>query len=336
MRTNNYGQIWEEINHESKNNPDSGLIARKILSKSGQPVFLASDFGSGIRYLYIRIIFSPFINTERFPIFKGMEIVQVNTSIADCRNQDFLRISQVIPSTENIFELFISDICENIINLDDFQSLESTLFIILNQWKKFFEKNEQEILSLQAQQGLFGELAFFENYMLSNYSPYEAVAFWTGPQRANHDFQIENTAFEIKTTASKQHRKIYINSEKQLDGTGLKKLFLIVYSLNIHENSQERSLPTQINRIRTQIMNDSIALYRFEIQIAKSGYDKNWENLYKTGFSISNVSFYDVVEGFPCITQQGLVEGIGDIKYSIMVSACTQYRIEEQQFTKYV
>jgi hypothetical protein len=39
--------------------------------------------------------------------------------------------------------------------------------------------------------------------------------------------------------------------------------------------------------------------------------------------------FFNVVEGFPRILQGILPDGIGDLKYSVVVSACTSFEINK-------
>ena len=226
MKKIDYTEIWKEINEESRNNPNS-LIARKIPAESNEAVFIATDFNKNIRCLYIDLSSGIYINQSRLPLFRGLDIVEVNSSIGDYYNCRFLKISQTIPETENIFELFVSDICNDIVNLVSFSSLELTLISSLNEWKVFFEKYTEELLPLSVQQGLFGELSFLESYILKKFTAYETMCYWTGAKRTNHDFQLHETAVEVKTSAGKQHKKIQINSEKQLDTTGLKKLFTV-------------------------------------------------------------------------------------------------------------
>ncbi|RGN38139.1 PD-(D/E)XK motif protein [Bacteroides oleiciplenus] len=334
MKKINYPEIWKDINEESRNNPDS-LIARKIPSVSHNSVFIATEFGRKIRCLYIDLSNSGiYINQSKLPLFRGLDIQEVIISIGECYNHRFLRISQLIPDTDDIFELFISDICNDIINIESFRALEPALSRSLNEWKVFFEKYSTEILPLSSQQGLFGELSFLENFLLKKYSGYEALLFWTGAKRTNHDFQLNKIAFEIKTSAGKQHKRIFINSEKQLDKTGLEKLFLVLYNLNIHENCQEQSLPIKIESIRNMISEDPAALGLFEAQLSRCGYNKETVSLYNTGFSISGIKIYRVECGFPCITGDMLPEGIGDIKYSVMISACQKFEINESELNK--
>jgi hypothetical protein len=334
MKKIDYSEIWKEINEESRNNPDS-LIARKIPSESKEAVFIATDFNKNIRCLYIGLSSEIHINQGKLPLFRGLEIVEVKSSIGDCNNHRFLKISQIIPETENIFELFVSDICNDIVNLKSFSHLESALSRSLNEWKLFFEKYSSEILSISIQEGLFGELCFLEDFLLRKYPAYESMIFWTGAKRSNHDFQLfNNTAIEVKTSAGKQHKKMYISSEKQLDRTGLDNLFLVLYCLNIHDNAPDKSLSAKIKSVINLLSADRVALSIFEAQLTRLGYNKEAAQMYTTGFSVSQFKIYRIADGFPAIISSVLPEGVGDLKYSIMVSACSNFEINESEMIK--
>ena len=335
MKKIDYSEIWRDINEESRNNPDS-LIARKIPSESKEPVFIATDYYNNIRCLYIDLTSGIYIDQGKLPLFRGLDIVEVKSSIGDSHNHRFLKISQIIPETDNIFELFVSDICDDIVRLTSFLYLEPTLSKSLNEWKVFFEKYSIEILPISVQEGLFGELSFLEDFILKKYPAYESMLYWTGAKRTNHDFQLNNTAIEVKTSVRKQHIKIHISSEKQLDKIGLNKLFLVLYCLTIHDNASEKSLTAKIESVRKLLSDDPVALSIFDAQLIRLGYNKNNAHMYKSGFSVAKLKIYNVTDGFPAITTSLLPDGVGELKYTIMVSACGNFEINESEINKYI
>lgn len=322
-----YRKIWESINIESKSNPLQPQIARRIPSKGLFPVFLATDFRKGIRLLYIKIENIHSFDIDKLPRFRGLEISLVVESLAEFNNQEFIKFTQSIPNIDNVFELVISDICEKIISVLNKNKLQTILTKILTEWKVFFENQENEILSLEAQKGLLGELYLLKNYLFHKYSITEALNYWTGSEHTNHDFQILNKAIEVKATSSKQHKKFIISSEKQLDNTGLESLYLALFSLNLHSNMPDRTLPALIREIYTEIEDDPIATFHFQIKLTKYGYNEKYVEKYKLGFSLDTVKFFEVTEGFPRLLQHNLPNGIGDLKYSVVVSACSPYEI---------
>lgn len=322
-----YRKIWSSINIESDTTSVKSQIARKIPSSGVFPVFLATDFKKGIRLLYIKLDSDHDIITANLPRFRGLEISLTVTSIGGFQNQEFIKFTQSIPNTENIFESVISDICENVAHLQNKKNLPAALTKVLNEWKVFFEKQQNQILSISSQKGLVGELHFLRDYLFQKYSFSESLFYWTGSDKTNHDFQIKNIAVEIKTTSSKQHKKFVISSERQLDSTGLEHLYLSLFSLNLHSNMPKRTLPELIGEIYTQLQEDPFATFQLQIKLAKYGYNEIHAEKYKTGFSLFKMRFFEVVEGFPRLRQCNLPDGVGDLKYSIVVSACTPFEI---------
>jgi hypothetical protein len=325
----NYKDIWDSLNSESENNIDKTLIARRVPSSGIFPVFLATDFKKGIRLLYVKCDNDDLL-IDNLPNFRGLEISYISASLGEFTNQNFLKFSQTIPNSKNVFELVISDICENAIRIQSKNKLSAVIIKTLNEWKLFFEKKTDSILSVQSQKGLFGELYFLKNILFQKYSYSESLLYWTGSAKTNHDFQIINNAVEIKTTSSKQHKRFIVSSEKQLDSSGLENLYLSLFSLNLHNNMPERTLSNLIKEINTILQNDSVAAYQFNIKIAKCGYDYSNSNKYLIGFSVHDVKFYHVMDGFPRLLQSDLPNGIGDLKYSVMVSACMEYEIKTE------
>lgn len=330
-----YYKIWESINTESESKHVQLQVIRRIPSQSSFPVFLATDSKNGIRLLYIKIDDEDNIIIENLPKFRGLEISSVVDSLGVFSNKKFIKFSQSIPNTENISESIISDICERVIKIQNKGNLSIALVKVLNEWKIFFEKQENEILSIEYQKGLFGELIFLKDYLFCKYSFAESIFFWTGCDRTTHDFQILDNAIEIKTTSSKQHKKFSVSSEKQLDNIGLEHLYLSLITLNLHHNLPDRTLPSLIKEILIHIEGDSVATFQLHIKLAKYGYNEKLAEKYTTGFTLNEIRFFEVIEGFPRLLQSDLPDGVGDLNYSVVVAACGPFEIT-RNFIEYI
>jgi len=323
-----YKGIWASINEESKTGGvNSNQIARMISADGVYSVFLVTDFSKSIRSLYIKLPVENNILLKELPVFRGLDISLIYSNIGLYKNQLFLRLQQTIYNTDNIFESVISDICDKILRIEQPHELQPILIKILNEWRLFFENYDYEILSISAQKGLIGELLFIKDYLLKKYSLTLAVHYWTGTDRTNHDFQIDDLAVEIKATSSKQHKKFTVSSEKQLDDTGLRNLYLGLFSLNHHHNLHEKSLPFLIVQIREIIKKDPVASFSFDMKLLKRGYHDKDSDKYVTGYSLVNAAFYEVRPGFPRMLSTNLPNGIGDLSYTVMISSCAPFEI---------
>jgi hypothetical protein len=82
---------------------------------------------------------------------------------------------------------------------------------------------------------------------------------------------------------------------------------------------------------------DPEASHVFEIRLIKAGYFEGAFK-YRKGIIIKGRKCFEVREGFPCITIGSYKSGVGDIKYSILLSTCKDYEItsltDEIQFQK--
>lgn len=323
----NYKEIWRSINDESRSSIFRSQIARRIPSKGIVPTFLASDVSNSSRALYFQIQLVDSNLVKRLPVFRGLEILYLQTSVGEYESKYFIELKQSIPNTDNIFELVISDICDRILKLNELNDFVCALSRVLSEWKLFFDKLENGVFSLSFQKGLYGELVFLRDFLFNKHKIYDAINCWTGSERSNHDFQIGNNAVEIKTTAGKRHRKFYVSSEKQLDSTGLDNLFLLITEINTHLNMYGNRLPDIVESIFEIIDQDPVAKMMFEVKLCKYGYNHLFSDSYKYGFSVSNTQVFEVKEGFPRLLSVDVSNGVGDLKYSVMIDACEPFKL---------
>jgi hypothetical protein len=181
-----------------------------------------------------------------------------------------------------------------------------------------------EGLGIEAQKGLYGELYFLREHVLTHLGT-RGVLTWTGPRRAAQDFQFSRWAIEVKTSAVTLPTRIQIASEYQLDDSNLNALFL--YYLSIEQSQiDSETLVDIVRSIRERLATDPVASEAFEDSLLDVGYLDAHAFLYSSsGFHIRGSSFYMVTEGFPRITTKDLPQGVGDISYSISITECGKF-----------
>jgi hypothetical protein len=141
----------------------------------------------------------------------------------------------------------------------------------------------------------------------------------------------ENWALEVKTTVGNNHQKVQISSERQLDITHLERLYLFHISLEKAQENGE-TLNEIVKSIQTILHLDIIALNRFRAKLYEVGYFQNDEQLYDgVGYHIRQDTFYKVENEFPRIQENEIRSGVGDVKYSIILSQCQQFIHTENQ-----
>ena len=208
-----------------------------------------------------------------------------------------------------------------------------TLLNRFEKWKSLFTKIASEGLSSEEQRGLFGELYFIRKFMQRNQNYSALLNTWVGPANEVRDFQMGNWAMEIKTTHGNNHQKIQISSERQLDVTHLEKLYIYHVSLEKAQESGE-TLNQIVSSITNLLASDTIALNRFRSKLYEAGYFEQHLLLYDTiGYFIRQDTFYSVEAAFPRIQENELRSGVGDVKYSIILSQCDEFiQTEESVF----
>jgi hypothetical protein len=154
-----------------------------------------------------------------------------------------------------------------------------------------------------------------------------AIAAWTGASRTSQDFQLPRAAIEVKTTAGKQHQKLSIVSERQLDDAGLEVLLLLHLSLDVRQGAGE-SLVSLVGQVRDLVAQDPLSAEALESKLLAYGYVDAHSSRYEgTGYLVRQSNFFRVMAGFPRIVEKDLRSGVGDVSYSIQVSECMHHAV---------
>jgi hypothetical protein len=201
----------------------------------------------------------------------------------------------------------------------------------LRRWQAFLEKHNPEGLSPTEQQGLYGELWFLRQVVIPKLGYRQGVQCWTGPKGTQQDFQFPNCAIEVKTTVAKQHQKLSISSERQLDDTGTSTLIILHLSLDFRQGRGE-SLPDIVNSVRKLVENHPIAREELETLLFQVGYlDIHISRYENIGYTQREINYFKVEGDFPRIIEADLPNGVGDVRYTISVAECKRFSITELQ-----
>jgi Putative PD-(D/E)XK family member, (DUF4420) len=226
---------------------------------------------------------------------------------------------------DKVFDSLIDDIVE-VTSLATSETSTISAFVArLRHWQKFLEQVGPDGLSREKQQGLYGELWFLRECLIPIIGLPSAIKAWKGPSGAVHDFQVQSCAIEVKTTGTKEPQQIIIQSERQLDDTGLATLFLYHLSIDVREGSGE-TLPTIVNSIRQLLEDDALSTEIYEDLLIDIGFLSTEAAMYeKNKYRVRKESIFHVRDAFPRIIELDLKSGVGAVKYSIMTSACQNF-----------
>ena len=323
-----YSKIWKSLDEEAAKAgiiPGHGILRRRVDHGAPARMYFAVFQGKSNRLLLIHVP-AGYENLPEFPVWRGMNIEVVNEVDTGDQQQRCISMMLVNPVYKDIFEAVISDICVNISKLRTDEVMQGVMEN-LKKWQTFFEKFGYDGLSNKLQQGLYGELQVIRDYLIPKIGPMPAIVGWTGGEHALHDFQFPRVSVEVKTSSANHPQNIHISSERQLDDAGLDALFLLVISLSVMERSGE-TLPEIIDDIRGKINDYPSSMVRFEELLIGYGYLDTHAAKYNKGYYARSVAGYRVKDGFPRILEKNLPVGIGDVSYSVSLSACEEYKID--------
>jgi hypothetical protein len=264
--------------------------------------------------------------------FRGLKFEK----IYDPDDSKFLLLNLVLVEKQfkEVFDTLVADIVIGLLNENDIRVILKNYSNRLIKWQSLFERFSQVGLTPEEQRGLFGELFFLRIFLHNKSNSQNVLNTWVGTSKEIRDFQYNNWALEVKTTIGNNHQKVHISSERQLDTTHLENLYLYHLSLEKVQESGE-SLPQLVSSIKVFLQSDAISLNIFSAKLYEVGYFEQQQDLYSDkGYHIRQDNFYKVEGEFPRLQENELRNGVGDVKYSVIISQCEQYIQSEIQVLK--
>ncbi|MBK9391245.1 MAG: PD-(D/E)XK motif protein [Bacteroidetes bacterium] len=77
---------------------------------------------------------------------------------------------------------------------------------------------------------------------------------------------------------------------------------------------------------------DFSSFNQFKSKLIQAGFFDHHRDIYEdTGYFIREDDYYRVRNNFPRIEESDIRNGVGDVKYSIIVSQCNEYQISEEE-----
>ena len=320
-------QIWEEL--ENDKSFTKGLLIRRYSGAVLPDVFIALQQPEKLLCVAASVSADIDINISSF---SNLQEIQGDVfPDANHKGKNILLFKLINNQHKDIFAVLSEDLISSISGETNEKQLVRTVLNRFEKWKSLFSKFAMQGLSPEEQRGLYGELFFLRKFLSYNSNFQNVLNTWVGASMEIRDFQFNNWALEVKTTIGNNHQKVHISSERQLDITHLESLYLYHLSL---EKAQEggESLPQIIRSILEILQSDIISVNRFKAKLYEVGYFDQQEDLYgAVGYHVRQDNFYKVGGDFPRIQENELRNGVGVVKYSIILSQCQQYIQSEIQ-----
>ena len=213
---------WKEIDI-----PKYDILSRRVIADHPLNLFWGKD--SYGKFLFIYEFSSPNNLPDRYPNLKG---IQVHLLTPDQADADKYMLILILKDNSD-WHIFLS-LCNDIISATaEFEKKSQATSIILRRlkrWQDFLQKANSELLPEKTIKGLIGELFFLQKHLCTHYGVGAAVQFWQGPEDMPQDFNVQNTAIEVKCQLGTTTPHIRISSADQLCAQ-LPEMYLYVITL---------------------------------------------------------------------------------------------------------
>jgi len=320
-------QIWQQL--ETSNPVLAGLLKLRYSETSKCDVFLGVKIPEMYRMLIVRV---PFQTGKEFNLkyeFRGLKFEKIYDP--DDSHLLLLNLVLIDKQFKDVFDSLLSDVLEAIIDESETKVILKSYSNRLVKWQSLFERLKQPGLTPEEQRGLFGELYFLRKFLQFNQDSRNVVISWVGSEKQIRDFQSGTWSVEVKTTHGNNHQKVHISSERQLDTTNLEFLCLNHISLELRQLAGE-TLNQIVDSICDTLEADYSSYNQFKSKLFEAGFFDHHRHIYDDiGYFIREDDYYMVRNHFPRIEESDIRKGVGDVKYSIIVSQCEEYQIPEEE-----
>jgi hypothetical protein len=320
-----FDDVWSVLEAAS-GDKHAGYVVRRVRPEAMCDLRLGVEKPSNTRLFLLRLNAASLRTPREFPKSSGFEVRRLFLP-ADARTHVTLSLRLTQPQFSEVFTSLVEDVSRHVAPATSDKAAIDALVERLERWQAFLKRHPAEGLSEESQRGLYGELRFLSEQAIPALGIRESVRAWTGPSGTNQDFEFGPVAVEVKVSTSKQHQKLMIASERQLDDTGLQNLLVYYLSLDVRQGGSD-TLVAMVNRVRSQLLRDIVATQTFESSLFEAGYLECHASLYqRVGYATRETGFFRVGPGFPRIVEAMLPAGVGDVRYSISVAECKNYAI---------
>jgi hypothetical protein len=302
-----------------------GVTVRRVFPDAARDIFIGVRHPGGTRMLTIKVTTHAAAEAVRqfreLPRTRGIEL-----SFARLDGQSTeLRVLLTNPTLGEVFNPLASDIADTAHSEPDDNKTVRAAMERFEHWRQMLQSVTSSGLSASYRRGLFGELSLLCDLLLVSLPQGDAVRAWTGPTGAHQDFQLDQAAIEVKTSTGKEPQTLVINSERELDDTGIGCLILAHYSLDERQGGTGESLNSIVDRSRALVTNAGVREI-LDSLLVRYGYLSDQRSFYdEPRYTVRRRRFWRVAGSFPRITEADLRPGVGDCEYRIVVAGLEQY-----------
>lgn len=322
-------QTWVAL--ENPSGQAAGLRAVRLHPETPLNIFAAIDRSTGHRMLLLKLRNDPGIAEHMLPTGRGF-ITRSEPTVEDGDGRHCMRFELSIPAYAEAFDVIGNAVLTQVLKSPNEEAAALGFIGKIVEWQSFLDQLPSDGLSEQKQLGLFAELLLLRDHLLDQVPAERAIVAWSGPKAFAKDFEFPGLAFEVKATSAKQHARLSISNELQLNEAGVGRL--LVFAVLVERLvAGGVTLVGLVRDIRALLVATPAASALFAERLLQAGYVDAHAGRYEDGYSIRARHFLDVKEGFPRLIETDLMPGIGDVRYSVALSACSEFELQPAEVT---
>jgi len=275
------------------------LHAKHIFYDLSNKFFIALD-RLGFRHILIES--NAEIHSPLTVQFKGVQVSIRELAVSGGSQKEYIDLLCREPSGYHIFNSIGGEITQKIAEIGEDSDSIGIITAILAKWKQFWGSFPQDILTVEEQVGLFGELFFLRYWLLPRYGK-QVVLAWEGPNGERHDFILGDRSYEVKTSTSSRGHVHRINGVDQLEELPVGCLYFSSFWIRQNEHA-EYSLISLIESCRKYLEPDIEIYSAFNLLLSRSGYSEIQRAEYeKRKYETLESALFLVDDQFPKITR---------------------------------
>jgi hypothetical protein len=327
----NLKDVWLRLEEDQRANPGTGRMQRRILPELSRDFFLGLELPSRNRMLILRVSPPSVVRQTNVPESHGLK-VRIYDRATDPPTAE---VELVLTDQQHldIFNLLIEDLVNVAEQQKDERASVGRFLARLTDWQRLLMKLAPAVITNENQQGLWGELWTLREVVSPAIGFASGMHAWRGPLGANQDFQFSNTVLEVKTSTASVFERLVIASELQLDVAQDTSLTMIALALDARPNHGE-SLADIVRDCRS-IASNAGCLQILEDRLTLLGYrNEDTESYSNIGYAVRSRLQFRIQDGFPRIVLNDLRVGVGEVRYSISLAACSPFAISEGELSE--
>lgn len=315
-----FAEAWRALDEDS---PKFGWNTLPIATRSNLLLCAGRHHPRNQESMLIGFTVAALPKQSPFPQCKGFTLETIELPFQGVR-YFCLAITRQPSASLDIFSAMLDDIVM-VVERSGRTEKEHIAAIIdrISSWQRFMSREDDGILSAEAELGLLGELQVLRLLINAGISASEAIDRWQGPADSLHDFVCPLGDIEVKSSTRGGSFPANVAPLDQLDESLVQLLYLAAVQFSLSASGLR--LPQHIDSIRLLLDADQEAVAALEGKLLAAGYHQALAPHYKRQFSYLLTSFYEINGDFPRLTKGSVPAGVIDAQYRIEVDS-TKFR----------